>query len=188
MLREDMLFFGGGTIRLRTRPRGGAFWDQARRIHEEIRVEIDKELEGIPSRYQLCGMLNPPSAGKMRRLTWLGDRVSRNGSWNVFSLSNLGNLAFDDPQAPFRLTELTIHVHSFTIRMLGIIIYAVHGRMRFIFVSDGKCLNPGECETLRQALMERLGRYVDGMAEQPAGTSVARDAIADRAELHASPH
>lgn len=168
LLKEDMLFFGGGNLKLKAELAPSEdFWSQVRTMHQEVRRKIDEELEGIPARFETCEMIRPPSPGLMRSVVRLGDMLSRNGSWNRFSFSNLGNLDFDDADAPFQVKDLSIHVHSFATRLQGIIAYALHGRMRFIFINDEKCLSREEAEALRDAFMERL--------EQHIGMSSARD-------------
>jgi hypothetical protein len=53
------------------------------------------------------------------------DRLDR------FPLSNLGNVAALDSDAPFRLKDLRLYVHSFRIGALGLVTYTANGEMRF---------------------------------------------------------
>ena len=77
----------------------------------------------------------------MQSIVRMGDALKLNGSWNRFALSNLANVAVSSPDAPFRVTDLRIYVHSFNIRMLGIVAYALNGMMRFYYVGDEKCMS-----------------------------------------------
>lgn len=161
-LASDVLFFGGGSLKLRT---GEAvdtgFWERARSVAREMRDQIDRETHAIPSRYHFCEMLRPPSSGQIRFLVRLGDVLKRNGSWNRFALSNLGNVALDDGDAPFRVRDLRVYVHSFSVRALGIITYAFDGEMRFYYMGDEKCLSLERAEAPQRELMALLERHVE---------------------------
>lgn len=155
-LGGDMLFFGGGTLKFRTGQAADTeFWARAREITREMRRQIDRETRAIPSRYHFCELLEPLSSGQIQTLVRLGDGLRMNGSWNRFALSNLGNAAIDDG-APFRLKDLRVYVHSFNVRVLGIITYAFDGDMRFYYMGDEKCLRRDQAEALRRELMALL--------------------------------
>ncbi len=47
-----------------------------------------------------------------------------------------------DSDAPFRLKDLRLYVHSFNFRTFGLIPYTVNGEMRFYFSIDEKCHEP----------------------------------------------
>lgn len=155
-LADDMLFFGGGSLKFRSgRAVDTEFWSRAKEITVEMRRQIDRETRAIPSRYQFCELLRPLSSGQIQTLVRLGDGLRMNGSWNRFALSNLGNVTFDDG-APFRLKDLRVYVHSFNVRVLGIITYAFDGVMRFYYMGDEKCLRRDQADTLRRELMAVL--------------------------------
>ncbi|MGH9382222.1 MAG: condensation domain-containing protein [Thermoanaerobaculia bacterium] len=156
-LGSDMLFFGGGTVQLRTgQAVGKEFWTRAKEVTADLRRQIDRETRAIPSRYHFCELLRPLSSGQIHTLVRLGDGLRMNGSWNRFALSNLGKVTMDDGDAPFRVKDLRVYVHSFNVRVLGIIAYAFDGDMRFCYVGDEKCLSRAEAERLRRELMALL--------------------------------
>jgi hypothetical protein len=156
-LKSDMVFFGGGDFTLRTGQSPEVdFWARARRINEEIRREVEQEIHGIPGRLHFLEMLRPLSSAQIQSIMRLGDALMFNGSWNRFGLSNLGNVVVTDSDAPFRLKDLRLYVHSFNIRMLGLIPYTVNGEMHFYWVSDEKCMSRGQVDALRREFMAVL--------------------------------
>jgi len=90
----------------------------------------------------------------------LGDALMFNGSWNRFGLSNLGNVVVTDSDAPFQLKDLRLYVHSFNIRMLGLIPYTVNGEMHFYWVSDEKCMSRSQVDALKCEFMALLQNQV----------------------------
>ncbi len=157
ILRSDMLFFGGGSLKLHTsRDTGEDFWEKARTVHQDLRVKIDRELDSIPGRYHFLGMLRPLSDAKIHTMVRIAEMLSVNGSWNRFALSNLGNVMVTEPDAPFRLIDLRLYVHSFNIRLLGLVCYLLNGRMRFYYVGDEKCMSRSHADALQRAIMRLL--------------------------------
>jgi Condensation domain len=160
-LKSDMLFFGGGSLKIRTgQGMQTEFWARAREVNERLRNDIEQELLNIPARYHFFQMLQPLPSGRMQSIVRLGDALKLNGSWNRFALSNLANVAVSSPDAPFRVTDLRIYVHSFNIRMLGIVAYALNGMMRFYYVGDEKCMSRGHAEDLKHEFMSVLQQQV----------------------------
>ena len=156
-LKSDMLFFGGGSLKMRTGQASEMeFWEKARAINEEIRKQIDQEMLDIPSRYHLFEMLHPVTSAQIELIVRLGDALKINGSWNRFALSNLGNIAVSDNDAPFRVKDLRLYVHSFNVRVLGLVAYAFNGEMRFYYVGDEKCLSHSQADTLKREFMDLL--------------------------------
>jgi len=162
-LKSDMLFFGGGSFKVRAEQKSERdFWVRAREMTQEIRWKVERDMVDIPSKYQFCEMLRPPSSGKIRSIVQLGDALSRNGNWNQFSFSNLGNVAMDDEDAPIRVKGLRVYVHSFAIRILGLITFALHGQLHFIYIGDQKCLSQAQADALSGEFMALLQRHVLG--------------------------
>jgi hypothetical protein len=156
-LKSDMLFFGGGSLVIPTgQGRELDFWVRAREIHEQIRRDIEREMLNIPGRYHFFEMLRPLRSAQMQSMVRLGDALNINGSWNRFALSNLGNVVVSDSNSPFRVKDLRLYVHSFNIRLLGLVAYALNGEMRFYFVSDEKCLSLKQAEGLKRDFMALL--------------------------------
>jgi hypothetical protein len=156
-LKSDMVFFSGGSLAIPTgRARELDFWSRAREIHEQIRTDIEKEILNIPGRFHFFEMLRPLPSAQMQSMVRLGDALKINGSWNRFALSNLGNIVVSDNDAPFRVKDLRLYVHSFNVRLLGLVAYTLNGEMRFYFVSDEKCMSSIQAERLKQEFMVML--------------------------------
>lgn len=156
-LKSDMVFFSGGSLAIPTgRARELDFWSRAREIHEQIRIDIEKEILNIPGRFHFFEMLRPLPSAQMQSMVRLGDTLKINGSWNRFALSNLGNVVVSDSDAPFRVKDLRLYVHSFNVRLLGLVAYTLNGEMRFYLVSDEKCLSFMQAERLKQEFMIML--------------------------------
>jgi hypothetical protein len=160
-LKSDMLFFGGGSLKIRTgQGTQSEFWAKAREVNDQLRKDIEHEMFKIPARYHFFEMLRPLPSGRMQAIVRMGDALKLNGSWNRFALSNLGNIEICSPDAPFRVTDLRIYVHSFNIRMLGLVVYALNGMMRFYYVGDEKCMNYWCAEELKREFMYILEQQV----------------------------
>lgn len=177
MLKDDMLFFGGGSFKVGSRqdPKRD-FWQRARDIGEEMGRKIDQDIADIPGKYQFCEMLAPPSAGKLRSIVRLGDAVSRAGCWNRITFSNLGNVALDDAASPLEVKDFTLYAHSFAIRTLGVIAYGLHGQLRFVYTGSETCLDLAQAEALGRAFIASLDKYAADSdivrRESPARESV----------------
>lgn len=171
-LRRDALFFGGGSFRVdaRTAP-GGDFWADARAMSAEIRAKVEQDVADIPARYQLCEMIRPPSPGRIRSIVRLGDALSRNGNWNRFSFSNLGNIVLSEATDPVRVRRFTLHVHSFATRVLGFMAFSLHGRLHFVYTGDQRCLAPERADALGRALVAALQRHVGEQERSATGTA-----------------
>ena len=115
--------------------------------------KMEQELLAIPGEYRFCEMLKPPSEHKLNAIVRLGDALSRNGNWNQFSFSNLGPIDLLEAQAPFRLEDFTLSVRSFGVRPLGLVAFALHGRLRFVFIGEEQCMSAAQVDALEQAFM-----------------------------------
>ncbi|MCU1225881.1 MAG: condensation domain protein [Edaphobacter sp.] len=167
VLKSDTVFSGAGNFKINTQSPEVEFWARARVINDEIQRKIEQEILDIPGRFYFLEKLRPLTSGQtqllVRLLDWImqmGDKLKFNGNWNGFGLSNLGNVVISDSDAPFRLKDLGLYVHSFTYRMLGLIPYSVNGDMRFYYVSDEKWVNRCPAETLRREFMDLLEHEV----------------------------
>ncbi|SFR90428.1 Condensation domain-containing protein [Dyella sp. OK004] len=172
LLKDDTLFFGGGSFKIAVgRERGADLWARARDIYREMGEKIEQELQDIPDKYRFCEMLKPPSDGKVRSIVRLGDALSRNGNWNQFSFSNLGSIELLEPDAPFHLEEFSLSVRSFGVRVLGILAFSLHGRLRFVYVGEEQCMSLDEVDALERVFMELLREQVTRgeRAVEPAG-------------------
>jgi hypothetical protein len=178
-LKSDMVFFGGGNFKVRTgRAAEVEFWARARRIHEEIRSEVEREILDIPSRLHFAEMLRPVTRGQVQSIVRLGDALKMNGSWNRFALSNLGAVVVSDSDAPFRVKDLRLYMHSVNVRVLCLVVYTLNQEMRFYCVSDEKCMSRSQADTLRREFMALLQNQVqqadDGAGEvSPMAAAVA---------------
>ncbi len=156
-MKSDTLFLAGGGFKLRT---GEApdleFWARARAINEEIREGIEQELLEIPSRFHFFEMLRKPSGGQIQWMVQLYYALRMKNRLDKFPLSNLGNVSVLGSDAPFRLKDLRLRVHSFRIGAVGLITYTVNGEMRFYCISDEKCMTRGQMEAFEREFMALL--------------------------------
>jgi len=178
ILRSDMLFFGGGSLNVRAR-RSAAddFWEDVRAVHRELRELIDREPVNIPGRYHFFGMLRPLRDARIHTMVKIADALKINGSWNRIALSNLGEVKVAEPEAPFRIKDLRLYVHSFNIRLLGLVTYLLNGEMRFYFAGDEQCLSRSQAEGIRHEMITLLRRYI------PETGSQHNDATAEMTSL-----
>lgn len=179
-LADDMLFYGGGGLKFRTGETAAAdFWERARTIHRSMQEQIERETRDIPSRYHFCELIRPPAPAQLHALIRFGNALGLNGSWNRFTLSNLGNLDLLGDDAPFRLRDLRVYVHSRSVRALGLIVYALHGQIRFYCMGDERCITQDRAQALRDALTAMLDAQVGRTQPAPsaevdaAGTALA---------------
>ena len=101
-LRNDALFFGGGSFKVRTGHAANMeFWAAARAIYKDMKGQIDQELLNIPRRLHFIEALRPLTEGQVRSIMWFSEALEfrRRSS---FALSNIGNIVIDDSRAPFR--------------------------------------------------------------------------------------
>lgn len=160
-LADDMLFYGGGGLKFRTGEAGAAdFWECARTVHRSMQGQIERETRDIPGRYHFCELIRPPAPAQLHALIRFGNALGLNGSWNRFTLSNLGNLDLLGDDAPFRLRDLRVFVHSRSVRALGLIVYALHGQIRFYCMGDERCITQERAHALRDALTAMLDAQV----------------------------
>jgi hypothetical protein len=179
-LKSDMLFFGGGSLKIQTgQGMHTGFWERAREVNQRLRKDIEQELENIPARYHFFEMLRPLPRRRLQSIVRIGDALKLNGSWNRFSLSNLANIVVTGPDAPFQVTDLRIYVHSFNTRILGIVVYALNGMMRFYYVGDEKCMSCRHAEELRREFMAVLQQQTMQEDQSASGPPYLPTAAAD---------
>jgi hypothetical protein len=159
-LKSDMVFSGAGNFKISTRSPDVEFWSRARAINDEIHSKIEQEIHDIPGRFHFLEKLRPLSSGQMRSLVRLSNALNFNGSCDRFGLSNLGNIVINDSDAPFRVKDLRLYIHSFNFRPIGLIPYSLNGEMRFYCVSDEKCLNRSQMNALKREFMALLQHQV----------------------------
>jgi hypothetical protein len=146
-----------------------AFWTRARAISEEIRKEVERELLDIPSRFHFSEMLRPVTSAQVQSIVRLGDALKMNGSWNRFAFSNLGNVVISDHDAPFRVKDLRLYMHSVNVRVLCLVTYTLNDEMCFYCVSDEKCMSRSQVDRLQREFMALLQTQIlqadDGAGE-----------------------
>lgn len=167
-IKSDMLFFSGGSFRIRT-GQGDArdFWERARAMHKQVRLNIEQELIDIPGKYQFFEMIRTPSEKKMRSIVRLHNFMRGRGHRRVFSFSNFGDIRVLGEDAPFEVKDFRLFVHSFVVRLLGIFTYSLHGQLRFVYFGDEKCLSHAEVDALQGHFMAALEMCVEQCAEAP---------------------
>jgi hypothetical protein len=156
-LKNDTVFFAGGSFKLRTaEAQNEEFWARARAVYEQMRQQIEQEMQNIPARFYFWERLRSVTGRQIQSIVRMGDALKFNGSWNLFALSNLGNIVIDDLDAPFRVRDLRLYMHSFTFRTLCLVTYTLQGEMRFYCVADEKCLSHRQAAMLKQEFMNLL--------------------------------
>jgi hypothetical protein len=160
-LKSDTLFLGGGGFKLRTgKAPDVEFWARTRAIKKEIGEQIEQEILNIPSRFHFFGMLRPPTSGQVQWMVRTYYALRMKDRLDRLPLSNLGNVAILDSDAPFRLKDLRLYVHSFRIGALGLITYSLNGEMRFYCVSDENFITRSQMDALKRELMALLQHQV----------------------------
>jgi hypothetical protein len=174
-LKSDMLFLGGGSFKVRAGQAPDAeFWTRTRDINQEMPKLIEREIVDAPGRFHFIEMLRPPASGQVQSIMRMSYAFSRNARLKSFALSNLGNVAAIDNDAPFRLKDLRLFVHSFKTRALGLVTYTINGEMRFYCISHEKCMSRSQVDALQREFMALLQRHVilDDRAGEVAACSV----------------
>jgi hypothetical protein len=160
-LKDDRLFLGGGSFKVRAGQSPEAeFWARARAINQDMPMQIDQEIRNIPSRFHFFEMLRPITGGQMHLVMRIIYALSLKRGLSHFALSNLGNVVLNDSDAPFRMTDLHLYVHSFKTRALGWITYAFNGEMRFCCVNHQKCMTPNQVTALKREFMKVLQQQI----------------------------
>jgi len=178
-LKSDMVFFSGGNFQVRT---GQApeeeFWARTRTIHEQIRRDVERAILEVPGQYHFSEMLRPLTSRQIQSIVRLGDAMKMNGSWNRFALSNLGNIEVNAVDAAFRVKDLRLYMHSLNFRALCLVTYTFEGEMRFYFVSDEKCMNRSQMDTLQREFMALLKNHTLAADGDPGENSRVPAALA----------
>ncbi|HXJ44311.1 MAG TPA: condensation domain-containing protein, partial [Bryobacteraceae bacterium] len=160
-LKSDMLFLAGGSFKVRA---GQApdleFWARTRAINQEMRNLIEQEILDAPGRFHFFEMLRPPTGEQLQSIIGMNYAFSRNNRLTHFPLSNLGNVVVIDSDAPFRLKDLRLYVHSFKTRAVGLVTYTVNGDMRFYCLSHEKCMSGSQVAALKREFMALLQQHV----------------------------
>lgn len=176
-MKSDMLFFGVGSLQTPTgQARELDFWARAREINEQIRRDIEKEVLNIPGRYRFLEMLRPLPSAQIQSIVRLTDVLKIDGVWMV---SNLGNVVVSDSDAPFRVKDLRLYLHSFNVRVRGLVAYALNGEMRFYLVDDEKSPSHRQADDLKQKFMDVLEHAVRSVDDRANETSPSLVAVAE---------
>lgn len=183
-LKSDTLFLAGGGFKLRTgKAPDVEFWARTHAVNEEIREQIEQEILNIPSRFHFFEMLRKPSGGQVQWMVQIYYALRMKNRLDKFPLSNLGNVAVLDSDAPFRLKDLRLYVHSFRIGAVGLVTYTVNGEMRFYCVSDEKCMTRSQMHALEQEFMAVLGHQVTQPNDSVSGIPRMLAPIAGRVKI-----
>jgi len=168
MIKSDMLFFSGGSFRIKTGQNASAdFWERAREIHAEAHRKIEQELIDIPAKYQYFEMLNVPSERKMRSVVRLRNALGRRRSQRVFSFSNFGAVDVIDEDAPFELKDFRFFLHSFVMSVFAIVAYSLHGQLRFTYMGDKRYWSDADIDALQRQFVALLETCAGQAAQAP---------------------
>jgi hypothetical protein len=159
-LKSDMLFLAGGSFKVRAGEAPDVeFWARTRAINQEMRTLIEQEILDAPGRFHFFEMFRPPTSAQVQSLVRMNHAFRGNGRLSSFPLSNLGNIVVVDRDAPFRLKDLRLYVHSFKTRALGLVTYTVNGEMRFYCISHERCMSRSQVEALEREFMAQLQHH-----------------------------
>ena len=172
-LKSDTLFLGGGGFKLRAgKAPDVEFWQRTRAINKEIREQIEQEILNIPSRFHFFQMLRTPTSGQVQWMVQMYCALRMKHSLDRFPLSNLGNVAALDSDAPFRVKDLRLYVHSLRIGVLGLVTYTFNEEMRFYCITGENCMTHSQMDALKREFMTLLQHQVIqpeyGVREVPA--------------------
>jgi hypothetical protein len=178
VLKDDMLFYGGGKFKVRTGKFDHLdFWASARAINQDVRKQIEREVLDIPGRLHFFELLRPLSSGQVQWILRITDALQfKRRRLKGFGVSNLGNIVISDAGSPFPLKELRLYTHSLNFRVLGLIPYTVKGEMRFFCMSSETRVSRTEIEALKHefmALLKQQGRQADYESDEIPNTLVA---------------
>jgi len=172
-LKSDMVFYGGGNIKVRTDQSPEVeFWTRVRAVNEQIPKDVEQEIRELPARLHFLEEIRPLSNGQMQWILRLCDVLKLNVSSSRFGFSNLGNVATSGRDVPIGLKDLRMYIHSFNFRTFGLIPYTVNGDMRFYFSIDEKCMSRSQVERLQRefiAVLESQVLQADGQAAREEG-------------------
>jgi hypothetical protein len=156
-LKEDMLFFGGGSFKtaIASVP-FEEFWAKARSIQGAIPRLIDEEIAKIPARFHFFESLGPLSDGQLEWIMRLHEAIKGKVRMSRFALSNLGNVDLLPDDAPFCLRDMRLYVHSFKTKALGLVAYTLNGEMRFYCVSHEDCMTRDDMAAMQREFMNVL--------------------------------
>src|SRR5258708_18536733 len=120
----------------------------------------ERETLGIAGRFLFLEMLGPPTSGQVQSILRMNYALRMNDRLSNFPLSNLGNVVALDDDAPFRLKDLRLYVHSFKARAVGLVTYTLNGEMRFYCISDENCRTRSQVDALKCEFMALLQHHV----------------------------
>ena len=115
---------------------------------------------------------------QVQSIVRLGDASKMNGSWNRFAFSNLGNIEITDSDAPFRVKDLRLYMHSLNFRVLCLVTYTLNGEMRFYCISDENCMSRSQVDALKREFMALLQDHVQQADGDGSGVSRMPVAVA----------
>jgi hypothetical protein len=161
VVKDDMLFYGGGNFRVRTgRWVKGAFWDCARVLTGEVRAQVEREVLLIPGRLFLFEKLRPLTRGQVRWLVHVNEALESKRRVKGIGVSNLGNVDFSGADCPLPIKEIRFSARSLNFGILGLIPYTINADMRFYWTSSENFLSEGELRALNQEFMRTLRQQI----------------------------
>jgi hypothetical protein len=166
-LKDDMLFYGGGNIKVRTgRWIEGDFWDSARLLTGEVRAQVEREVRQIPERLLLFERLRPLTRGQARWLVRASEALQSSRRVSGIGVSNLGNVEFSDTDCPLPIKDIRFSARSLNFGVLGLIPYTVNRVMRFYWMSSETFLSECELLALKEQFMRILGEQIERRWEE----------------------
>ncbi|MBV8845285.1 MAG: hypothetical protein JO307_20960 [Bryobacterales bacterium] len=162
VLKDDMLFYGGGNFTVRAgRWIEGDFWDSARRLTQEIRAQVEREVLAIPERLFLFERLRPLTCSQARWLVRASEALQSKRRVKGIGVSNLGNIEFTDTDCPLPVRDIRFSARSLNFGILGLIPYTVNGHMRFYWTGSENFINERELLALKQEFARTLESHIE---------------------------
>jgi hypothetical protein len=161
-LKEDMLFYGGGNFKVRTRRwLKGDFWHCARLLTGEVRAQVEREVIDIPRRLFLFEKLRPLRCAQVYWLVRVSDALALKRRVRGIGVSNLGNIELTDTDCPLPIKDIRFALRSLNFGILGLIPYTVNEEMRFYCTSSETFIDEYELRALKQEFMRALGQQIE---------------------------
>lgn len=162
VLKEDMLFYGGGNFKVRTgRWKNRDFWDNARVLTGEVRAQVEREVLQIPRRLFLFEKLRPLTCGQVRWLVRVNEALQSKRRVRGIGVSNLGNIQFSEADSPLPIKDIRFSARPLNFGTLGLVPYTVNGDMRFYCMNSESFLKESEMHALKQEFMRTLGQQTE---------------------------
>jgi hypothetical protein len=169
VLKEDMLFYGGGNFKVRSgRWIKGDFWRSARALTAEVRAQVEREVADIPRRLFLFEQLRPLRCRQARWLVRASDALQSKRRVRGIGMSNLGNINFAETDCPLPIKDIRFSVRSLNFGILALIPYTVNEDMRFYWTASNSFTSEYELHALEREFAHVLTQQMESKRAKTA--------------------